>query len=652
MNNPAEKTTLLQKLLRRTGGWYLVIAVLFTQLFSSMSTIAAEYSIQVNAEFSSDELAALSKFAMLGLLIANLIVFAAIYILYGDVRKKLNLWRNGKSNSDVTRDDDLTAWHQITSLGWRFSLFIFVGGLVVMMIPVLLYQALVLEVNVDQIIYTLLGMFAAILGSSSLSLILLDHLLVPAREVLLPPGFKVGVAGVQGVTISFKLQSISLALVLTSILLVAPIGYHQTAKALETGDPSVLQTMQIQSLIVAFLTVIFGFFLSALFAQSVSSPLRQLIKTFSIIEKGDLTQRAAVTATDEMGELAVYFNHMVSRLDESQKNLEKQIMDRTEQLKATSEVGRVISSILDPEELIEKVVNLITERLGYYYAAIFIISPDGHWAELKSATGEAGKELRDKKHRLPIAGNNMVGSSINLREARIAHDVGGEAVRFDNPLLPNTRSEIALPLIVGGHVLGALDAQSTKENAFDEENTETLQGMANQVAIALENARLFQETQQALKEISLNQQAQLSAAWSGALEDTQDSLEFSSGEKPISDEFSLNIPLALRDQIIGEITLDGNSDWTSEDQSWVEAIATQAALALENARLLEDSQQVALQERLVAEITSKIWSSNTTDGILKIAVKELGSALGATEASIELNVQEETAAKLSERSDQ
>lgn len=640
MNNPVEKTTVLHKILRRTGGLYLVIAVLFTQIFSSISTIAAEYSIQVNAEFTTDELAALAKFALLGLLIANMIVFAVIFVLYSDVRKKLNSWRAGISFSSDSQDD-LTAWHQITSLGWRFSLFLFVGGLAATMIPMLLYQAFVLEVSTNQIIYTLLGAFAAILGSSSLSLLLLDLLLVPAREVLLPKGFTEGIAGSKGINISVKLQSISLALVLTSILLVAPIGYHQTVKALETGDPSVLQTMQIQSLVVAFLTIIFGIILSALFATSVSSPLQQLINTFKKIEAGDLTQRARVTATDEVGELAVYFNHMVSRLDKLQGNLEKQIMERTEQLKATSEVGRAVSSILNPEELIEKFVNLITERLGYYYAAIFIVSPDGRWAELRSATGEAGKELQAKKHRLPIAGNNMVGSAINLREARIAHDVGREAVRFDNPLLPNTRSEIALPLIVGGNVLGALDAQSTIENAFDEENIETLQGMVNQVAIALENGRLFQEAQQALKEIRTSQQIQLSDAWSGAM-DTHPNLEFSTGEKPLSDEFLLNIPLALRDQIIGEITLDGASDWTTEDRGWVEAVATQTALALENARLLEESQQVALQERLVAEITSKIWSSNTTDGILKTALKELGGALGASEATIELNILDES----------
>ena len=398
-----------------------------------------------------------------------------------------------------------------------------------------------------------------------------------------------------------------------------------------------MRTIQIQSLVASILTIIFGILLSALFAYSVSSSLRELIQTFNKIEEGDLKQRAKTTAPDEIGELAIYFNRMVSRLDELQSSLESQIKRRTEHIKVSSDVGRAVSSILDPEELIEEIVNLITERLGYYYAAIFIISSDGYWAELRGATGEAGIELKAKNHRLSLTGKNMVGSAISTRETLIAHDVGKEAVRFDNPLLPHTHSEIALPLIVGGHVLGALDVQSTEENAFDEEIVETLQGMASKVPIALENARLFQETQHALREIRTSQQTQLSTDWSENL-DERGGLDFAIGEKSSSESEILNAPLALRNQIIGEITLEGDAEWTSEEQEWVEAVATQAALALENARLLEESQQVALQERLVAEITSKIWSSNTMDGILKIAAKELGRALGATETVIELNI--------------
>ncbi|MBT3187488.1 MAG: GAF domain-containing protein [Anaerolineae bacterium] len=639
MNNPEKKTTFLQKMMRRTGGWYLLIVVLITQFFSGFGAIAANYSIQVNAEFSPGELTALARFIGAGLLVVNLLALGIIYVSHGSVREKLNRWQKEREYSQ--RKDDLLVWNQLTSLAWRYSLFIFIAGIFITILPAVFFQVTVLKITLDQIIYTLLGSFAALLGSSTLSLLLLDHFLKPAYEVLYPQEASDELQiRTRGISISIKLQAVILAIILTSILLVAPIGYHQTAKALETGDPSVLGAMQAQSLVVAFLTILFGALLSALFARSVSAPLQELVQTFNKIEGGDLKQRASITTPDETGELTVYFNRMVSRLDELQDGLESQIAMRTEQLEATSEVGRAISSILDPDILINEVANLITERLGYYYAAIFLISPDGRWAELKSATGEAGKELQAKKHRLSIAGKSMVGSAINLREARIAHDVGLEAVRFDNPLLPDTRSEIALPLVVGGNVLGALDAQSTEANAFDENVTETLEAMANQVAIALQNAHTFQKSQQALKEIRASQKMQLSKAWTDTL-DSQGDLEFLLGEKSQLGDAALNVPLALRDQIIGEITLDSGSDWSAEDQDWVESVATQAALALENARLLEESQQVALQERLVAEITSKIWSSNTTDGILKIALKELGSALGASEAIIELAIPED-----------
>ena len=637
MNNSAEKTSsYLQKMLQRTGGWYIAIIILITQFFSGFGTIAADYSIQINAEFLPEQLIALGKFTAAGILTTNILVLAIIYFFHSDVRQKLDHWRSDKP-ALVNKHDDMVIWGKITSLAWRYSITLSISSIFTIILPVLFFQTSTLGLNTDQVIYTLLGSFAAILGNAAISLLLLEYFLKPTYKVLLPQDTGGEHIKANGISISTKLQSIILALILTSILLVAPIGYHQTAKALETGDPSVLQAMQTQSLIVALATILFGILLSALFAQSVSSPLKQLIHTFNQIEAGDLKQRASVIAPDEIGELAIYFNDMVTRLDELQDNLESQISIRTEQLKATSEVGHALSSILEPELLMKEVVTLITERLGYYYAAIFIISPDGQWAELKSATGEAGQVLKEKKHRLSLLGKNMVGSAITLKKANIAHDVGTEAVRFNNPLLPNSRSEIALPLIVRGRVLGALDAQSTKENAFDEGIVETLQGMANQVAVALENARLFQETQEALREIRANQQTQLSEAWSEALE-TQGALEFSTGEKTASDEeMILNVPLALRGQTIGEISLENNTFWTDEEQGWVEAVATQAALALENARLLEESQQVALQERLVAEITSKIWAANTTDGILKVALKELGSALGASKAIIKLD---------------
>ncbi|MCP4142774.1 MAG: GAF domain-containing protein [Chloroflexi bacterium] len=637
MNKSLEKKSLPENTLQRTGGLYLTVVVFISQIISSLGAFVAIYLVQVNAELSPQQLSGLSKTVALSWLIAHLFLLLLVYFYYKDLRLDLgNSQKKNKLASDA--EPEIKTWEQLTTFSGRHSIFLALT-LFVTVFPTIFSQVATLNLTTDQLIYALIGFGAAILSSSIFSLFLLEYLLTPAYKTLAPKSAKENLLLVKGFNISTKMQGITIALVLISILLVAPIGYHQTFKALETGEQSVLKTMQMQSLFVAILTIAFGYLLSHLFARSVSAPLSHLIETFKKIEVGDLEQRADVTSPDETGELAIYFNSMVSRLDELQHSLETQIAQRTEQIQASAEVGRIVSSILDPDELIERVVNLITERLGYYYASIFLISSDGYWAEIKSATGEAGKTLQERKHRLSISGKSMVGSAINLRKARIAHDAGAEAVRFDNPLLPNTRSEIALPLIAGGRVLGALDAQSTEANAFQEEVVETLQGMANQVAVALENARLFQQSEEALREIRASHQVQLGKAWSETLADGD--LEFSTGGVSPSAEDSLNIPLAVRDQSIGEIILEGGPDWLREDQDWVEAVATQAALALENARLLEDSQQLALQERLVAEITSKIWSSTTPDGILKIAIRELGNALGASEAVIELDIEEE-----------
>ena len=326
-------------------------------------------------------------------------------------------------------------------------------------------------------------------------------------------------------------------------------------------------------------------------------------------------------------------------LESERGSLEGRVAARTLQLKAVNEVGRASSAILDPEELIERVVNLITAQFGYYYSALFLVDEKGEQAELHGATGDAGRVLKENKHHLRIGGNSMVGMAISTREARLAQDVGAEPVRFENPLLPYTRSEIVLPLIIGDRILGALDVQSTKTGAFGPQEIETLQGMANQVANALENARLFQTSQNNLLELQAIQRQYVLESWKPLSSD--EDLQYVVGDEDTPpDAPQLEIPISLRDEIIGQISLTGNTEWTPEQRNLIEAVATQAALALENARLVEESQSSAVHEHLLAEITGKIWASSTTDGILQAAVRELGQALDASEATIELTVEE------------
>jgi GAF domain-containing protein len=207
---------------------------------------------------------------------------------------------------------------------------------------------------------------------------------------------------------------------------------------------------------------------------------------------------------------------------------------------------------------------------------------------------------------------------------------------LDNPLLPYTRSEIALPLMVGDRILGVLDVQSTREADFGPQVIETMKNMASQVAIALENARLFQEAQQVIRELRTVQQQYLLEGWDGFSEGNE-KLEYRIGDEEENSR-TLEAPISLRDQILGRIMLEGQHEWTSDQQSLVDAVATQAAIALENARLVSESRQMALRERMVAEINSKIWSSATIDGVLQTTIKELGRRLNASTATIELNI--------------
>jgi GAF domain-containing protein len=213
------------------------------------------------------------------------------------------------------------------------------------------------------------------------------------------------------------------------------------------------------------------------------------------------------------------------------------------------------------------------------------------------------------------------------------------AVRFDNPLLPNTRSQITIPLTVGENVIGALEMHSTKENAFIQQDADAYENMANQIAIALENSRLFREAEQSLHEMSATQQQYLQGVWQSLT--SEQKFEHTIGNSDTAGKQEIEIPLTLRDQKIGQINMSSIEEWTPEQKSIIESVALQAALALENARLVEESQSIAMRERFLNEVTSKIWASTTIDSILQTTVRELGRALEATEVDIEVTMSKE-----------
>lgn len=322
-------------------------------------------------------------------------------------------------------------------------------------------------------------------------------------------------------------------------------------------------------------------------------------------------------------------------LREERNNLETRVQERTVQLRRINEVERAVAAILDINEILPLAAKYIQNEFGFYYTAIYLMDATGQWAELKEAIGETGKVMKEKKHRLNTNGKSLVAQVIRSKTGQIMQDTN--QIRLENPMFPYTRSLIIVPLVVGDTILGALEMHSSKDNEFLPQDLDAYQNMANGVSISIENARLFQEAQQSIMEMKATQRQYLASAWSSLA--SEKSLYYALGDSDLADSNPLEVPLALRNQTIGQILTSGSIEWTNEQKSLIEAIAAQATLALENARLVEDSQLTASQERLTNEIISKIWASPNMDGILQTAVRELGRSLEAAEVEIEVSME-------------
>jgi GAF domain-containing protein len=509
-------------------------------------------------------------------------------------------------------------------------------------------------------------------------------------------------------------------------------------------------------------------------------------------------------------------------LQELQGSLEERVEERTAQLRASAEVGRVAASILDTEQLLQQTVNLITERFGFYYAAIFTPDPASQYALLRAGTGEAGRLMKERQHRLAIGGASMVGTAIETRKPKIARQIGAGVIRFANPLLSETQSEVALPLIVGSRVLGALNVQAIQPDAFDENTVTVLQNMADQIAVALSNSALFEQSQfafqqaqrlfeargaiaeadnpQAMLEVLLTQATpeadrglivlygpkapsgswahlEIGASWAryaddpavivgtrytpkqlsfinnitltrplviadaarpdidadtrGVIEtlnlkaavgvglvagtvplgvlfiayreprpmaqadvhplqtlagqigsslynqrlarETQAALKqldeinrrltgeawrqytrtttlavrqldvapgLALDEAPRSTYAQLTAPITLRNTVIGNLRLDDpDRVWTPDDQALLETVASELSIAVENARLIEETERRAERERLVADISSRMFASNDMETIVQIAGNELGRILHLSRTKVRLETE-------------
>ncbi|MEW6400455.1 MAG: GAF domain-containing protein [Chloroflexota bacterium] len=413
--------------------------------------------------------------------------------------------------------------------------------------------------------------------------------------------------------------------------------------------------------------------------NALTAPLRALTKTAERVTAGDLDARAEVATRDEIGTLAQTLNTMTASLRASIQSLEQRVAERTadletarlisdrrvQELETIAEISSVVTGEQNIETLLPLITRLVSQRFDFYHVGIFMIDSTNQFAILQAANSEGGQRMLSRGHRLELASTSIVGHVASRNEPRIALDVGTDAVYFNNPDLPSTRSEMALPLNSRGRTIGVLDVQSDKPGAFTEADTKTLSILADQIATAIENARLFDETQRALNESQVLYSQYSREGWSIFSEEEkllgyrQTLAGGSRLNSPVeTDEIrdAMNrgtvlvfdgdgkkrepevvVPVKLRGQVIGTITVKASSrdrTWSRDEINLSETVAERLSLALENARLIQDSQRQALKEQTISEVTAKIGSSINLRNVLQTAVEELGRTIPGSDVVI------------------
>jgi len=477
-------------------------------------------------------------------------------------------------------------------------------------------------------------------------------------------------------------------------------------------------------------------------SKGISGPIVELANAARAFAAGRLDHAIDTRATGEVGVLARSFNTMAEQLRDLVGSLEQRVADRTRelasrsqeleranteleearrrqeainrqlkeanerarrraaQLQAVTEVGRAIAQVRAPERLLLEVTELISHHFGYYHVGIFTIDQAGRYAVLRAANSEGGQRMLARNHKLAVGDQGIVGYVTAAGEPRVALDVtsaslrrersierpvepGADAVHLAHPDLPDTRSEMVLPLQVGGQTIGALDVQSVEAQAFDSQDVAMLSVLADQVAIAIENTRLLQQSLESLAEADKAQRRYLQQAWQGFLQQRPD-LQFeytlegvpsaldvelpitqqavARGESAVMSDVTvkegdgtvaraaLSVPIKLRGQVIGVIDLheaDKARTWTEHEIALVQAVADQMAQTLEGARLFEQTQARAQREQLVGQITTRMRAASNVQDILRVTSEELAMALGVTRSVVRLRSQEASTQALS-----
>lgn len=450
------------------------------------------------------------------------------------------------------------------------------------------------------------------------------------------------------------------------LVTIAPSSELLTEAALVSQQIIETRSTLVRSLFLIVVIFLLGTAASFAIGNRFTSPLKQLTRAANEIIEGNLNAKAEIQSQDELGTLATTLNAMTVNLRELIQSLEQRVVERTSELQnelqrgerrskqyeAIAKVAQAINRTQNLQELLPQISQVISQQFGFYHVGIFLNDPSGEYAVLGAANSSGGQNMLQRGHQLKIGEQGIVGYVTGTGQPRIALDVGEDATFFNNPDLPQTRSEMALPLNISGEVIGALDVQSTEPNAFSNEDVEVLSTLADQVGIAIQNARLYEQTQKSLAEAEAISRQYFQDTWN-KLSQEQKITGFrytpigaiplgggnSGQEMPADNKLerkSISVPIVIRGQTIGKLSVlvPKHEHVQSDQMDLINAVADRVAIFAENARLFDQTARRAERERLVADITTKIRGTNDPQEMIETAIGELRQALNVSRIEI------------------
>lgn len=396
-----------------------------------------------------------------------------------------------------------------------------------------------------------------------------------------------------------------------------------------------------------------------LITRRLTQPIKEIAAVAERIGAGEWDVSLPRATNDEVGRLADAFRRMMEELRGLYQELEDKVAAQTRdlrqravQLETSARVAREAAALqnVDVDQLLDETVRLISDRFGFYHAGIFLVDEALEYAVLKAASSEGGQRMLARQHRLKVGEVGIVGYVAGAMEPRIALDVGEDAVFFDNPDLPQTRSEMALPLQARGELIGVLDVQSVKAEAFDDEDVAVLQTMADQLALAIDNARLLNEAEERVEEIQalLNRQSRegwdriagTHPAWGYVYDGTSVFARAEDQERSLAlteEEAQLSVPLQVRGGHVGNLKLKlGGRSLTAEEEALIQEIVDRAGQALESARLFQETQRALSEVQALNAVAATVSRSLQLDDVLQDILEQTRSLTGCEVGLISL----------------